>query len=371
MKRTDIYIRTLACWACYALALFGCSNGEELTPVTPDETRGLTVTFNVNNEARTATGGTAQIVYPVEEGAVLMGEQHTTDVFLYIFQGTGNEASYVACENVGWREHFGADLPVHTEDSRMTYTIQHPNFLYNVPYTLLAVGLSENAKNVYGFPDALGGDITLGEAKAALASGQSCNGINVSEIYVGTADFMPGSGRETEIELWRRVAGVAGYFCNVPSSLNGQAVQTLRISLYTKQNTQLPLLEQQQSPLFMDYIESPTTESDGEVLVEIPVTEFGTNKKVEGGAYVLPMPAPAGQRSYTLCVELVAANGTVLETRRAKLPEGDELDPGITGVVRASLTQRVPIAFPLWQTISMLWEARRILSTCKAMGQIL
>lgn len=347
MKRITAFIRTLACCALSALLLPGCGGDEGLNPGTSEGTRGLTVTFSVNNEAKTATGDMADIVYPTGQDSegLYIGKQHTTDVFLYIFQGTGSEATCVACENVGWSEYFGSNLPEHT--AQMPYEIQYDGFLYNVPYTLLAVGLSEGAKTVYAFPESIADETTLGEAKAALAEGQTCDGINTSEIYVGTAEFTPLSGEEVTVELWRRVAGVAGYFKNVPRSIGGTTVAALRIALYDKQNTALPLLERPQAPVFQDYIESKTEEANGDVLVCIPVTEFGIDKKVSGGAYVLPAPAPSGTDVWTLRIELVDAEGTVLDSRRAKLPEGDELDSGITGGGTGIIDTESAYRFPI------------------------
>ena len=350
MKRITAFIRTLACCALSALLLPGCGGDEGLNPGTSEGTRGLTVTFSVNNEAKMATGGTADIVYPTgpDGDGLYIGEQHTTDVFLYIFQGTGSDATCVACENVGWSEHFSSKLPVTTEDSQMPYEIQYDGFLYNVRYTLLAVGLSKDAKTVYGFPGAIEkGKTTLGEAKAELAEGQTCDGINRSEIYVGTAEFTPLSGEEVTVNLWRRVAGVAGYFKNVPRSIKGKPVVGLRIALYDKQNTALPLLEREQAPVFQDYIDSRTKDEDGDVLVYIPVKEFGIDKEVNGGAYVLPAPAPSGTGNWTLRIELVDKDGNVLDSRRAKLPEGDELDSGITGGGTGIIDTESAYRFPI------------------------
>lgn len=348
MKRITAFIRTLACCALSALLLPGCGGDEGLNPGTSEGTRGLTVTFSVNNEAKTATGGTADIVYPTETEGVYIGEQHTTDVFLYIFQGTGSEATCVARENVGWSEYFSSKLPVTTEDSQMPYEIKYKDFLYNVRYTLLAVGLSKDAKTVYGFPGAIEiGKTTLGEAKAELAEGQTCNGINTSEIYVGTAEFTPLSGEEVTVNLWRRVAGVAGYFKNVPRSIDGKDVAALRIALYDNQNTALPLLEREQAPVFKDYIDSRTTDEDGNVLVNIPIsTELGIEDVVSGGAYVLPAPAPSGAVDWTLRIELVDSEGNV-HSRRAKLPEGDGLDPGITGGGTGIIDTESAYRFPI------------------------
>ena len=351
MKRITAFIRTLACCALSALLLPGCGGDEGLNPGTSEGTRGLTVTFSVNNEAKMATGGTADIVYPTgpDGDGLYIGEQHTTDVFLYIFQGTGSDATCVACENVGWSEHFSSKLPVTTEDSQMPYEIQYDGFLYNVRYTLLAVGLSKDAKTVYGFPEAIVNEkTTLGEAKAELAAGQTCDGINASEIYVGTAEFTPLSGEEVTVNLWRRVAGVAGYFKNVPRSINRKDVAALRIALYDKQNTALPLLEREQAPVFKDYIDRRTEETNGNVLVNIPISsELSIEDVVSGGAYVLPAPAPSGTGNWTLRIELVDKDGNVLNFRRAKLPEGDKLDPGITGGGTGIIDTESAYRFPI------------------------
>lgn len=349
MKRISTSIRTLACCALSALLLPGCGSDEGLNPGTSEGTRGLTVTFSVNNEAKTATGDMADIVYPTGQDSegLYIGKQHTTDVFLYIFQGTGSEATCVACENVGWSEYFGSNLPEHT--AQMPYEIKYDGFLYNVRYTLLAVGLSKDAKTVYGFSGAIDDKTTLGEAKAELAEGQTCDGINTSEIYVGTAEFTPLSGKEVKVELWRRVAGVAGYFKNVPRSIDRKDVAALRIVLYDNQNTALPLLEREQAPVFKDYIDSKTEKANGDVLVNIPIsTELGIEDVVSGGAYVLPAPAPSGTVDWTLRIELVDKDGNVLDySRRAKLPEGDGLDPGITGGGTGIIDTESAYRFPI------------------------
>ena len=68
----------------------------------------------------------------------------------------------------------------------------------------------------------------------------------------------------------------------------------------------------------------------------------------------MPIPSPDNNpdvtgesKDYTLCIELVAEDGTVLRRQRAMLPEGDELDPGITGggtgIIDSESAYRYPI----------------------------
>ena len=349
MKKIGIYSLT-----CLAL-LTGCIADEMPSGNTAGE--GPTIVLNLSNEAKTADGSTANITYPELGGdGTIIGTQHAQTVYLYTFEGSGNEAECVYYEEVPWKEYFtqnGGTLPEHT--AWMRYKLRYTGFEANRPYTLMGVGLSKGAENVYGFPNAIKTKtdtepgITLGEAIASLASGQTCDGIRASEIYVGTVDYKT-SQYDTRIDLYRRVAGVMGYFKNAPRNIDGTDVTALRISLYTEQNTKMPLVEREQSPTFQDFIPSKTDEKDGQVLVKIPLDkeqDFGATKVVSGGAYVLPAAAPADASPYTLSIEAVDENGTVLKTWRAKLPEGDELDPGITGGGTGIIDSESAYRFPI------------------------
>ena len=283
MKKKLIYPLT-----CLAL-LTGCTDNEATHGIPADERP--SIVLNLSNEAKTADGSTANITYPeLGEDGTIIGTQHAQTVYLYIFEGSGNNAECVSYEDVGWNEHFtqnGGTLPEHT--AQMRYKLQYTGFQPNTTYTLMGVGLSDGAETVYGFPNALQTGATLGEAIASLASEQTCDGIRTSEIYVGTVEYKTNQ-YDTRIELFRRVAGVMGYFKNVPSNIGETSVSALRISLYAKQNTQMPLVEREQSPTFRDFIDSPTNEADGQVLVSIPLgtDDFGATKVVSGGSYVLP-----------------------------------------------------------------------------------
>ena len=361
--------------ACLALLLASCNNdGGDFSDGTHTGNRNaVSVTFSLSSAVKSATGELMNnVVYPTATEDILVGEQHTKTVYLYIFQGQGEEGTCVACENVGWEDYFGDGLPVHTDESKMTYEIAYEGFQYGIPYTLMAVGLSEGAETVYGFPDGIttGQEGTpgtkLGEAAAILQQGQTTEGIRSSEVYVGRTDFALGSATTPTIELFRRVAAVAGYFKNIPEQLRHPDTQaltnvtTLRLALYTQQNTRLPLVERAQSPVFRDFIDSPA-EPGSEVLASMDLTggnyfTAAENGDIASGAcYLLPIPSPddnpeditGESKDYTLCIELVAEDGTVLRRQRAMLPEGDELDPGITGggtgIIDSESAYRYPI----------------------------
>ena len=54
-----------------------------------------------------------------------------------------------------------------------------------------------------------------------------------SEIFAGSADaeVMAQGGTRVSIEMTRKVAGVLGYFKNVPQVLNGSTVKYLRLKV--------------------------------------------------------------------------------------------------------------------------------------------
>lgn len=140
-----------------------------------------------------------------------------------------------------------------------------------------------------------------------------------------------------------------GFFRNVPSAIDGQPVDALRLSLYTKQNTKMPLVERQQTPVFLDYIDSPSVDADGQVLFSLPLSDAnpGVDEKISGGGYVLPAAAPPGIDDYTLRIEAVDAAGNVLHYWRAKLPEDDDLDQGNTGGGTGIIDTESAFRFPI------------------------
>lgn len=171
--------------------------------------------------------------------------------------------------------------------------------------------------------------------------------------------FNPENHIATRITLRRRVAGVAGWFKNVPAEVAAPLTQgvtdrrlsKLRIALYTAQNTVLPLIKRQQKPDFEDFIASASSAADATTLVEIPITPDNTSKGIEqtftGGSFVLPIPAPADKEKYTLRIELVNKEGQVLDVRRAKLPKNDELDHGSTGGGTGIIDTESAYRFPI------------------------
>lgn len=328
----------------FALALVlavGCSEKDD--PEVPGGNEGIEtiITFRVTKE-------------PVASRATLPGsqnEQHVRDVQLYIFNGTGDNAVCVASENIGWAEHFGNPLP--TDSEEMTYRVKYKGFTAGSPYTFLAVGVDDNAGSTYGLPaGVVVNSTTLSGAVATLAGGDSnWKAMRMSELFAGNTVLTPDQkGFSGRVELKRRVAGVMGWFTNVPSQIGATATSAIRITLYTLQNKSVTLVPLSQSLVFKDYVNSPLGGSTGgNVLVEIPIPAGTTSSsKLYGGTYVLPVPAPpvVNSNDYSVKIEIVDAGGNVLYTQRMKLSANDVLDPTTssgTGIIDTEGVYRYPI----------------------------
>lgn len=347
-----ILVYRLPLWAaclCGWLLWGSCSSEDEvLSSVSP--TDGVTVEVELSTRVQNANDDL--VTYPDDN---LVGTQHATTVMIYFFKGTDESAEYCGSyENIGWKEHFEAigDTKPHTKS--MTYRLTH-KLEKDIPYQFLAVGTNDEGTAAFEFPFTT--RTTLAEAIGQLKE-KSAEAIRRSEIYIGTAVYEPQKHSATHITLHRRVAGVAGWFTNVPKQVltpvtegvQDKLVASLRLSLYAPQNTKLPLLIRQQKPNFEDYIASAATESDAArtTLVEIQMpAEFTVETKVNGGSFVLPIPAPADRENHTLRLELVNQSGQVLSIRRIKLPKNDDLDHGETGGGTGIIDTESAFRFPI------------------------
>lgn len=278
--------------------------------------------------------------------------QHVNSVQLYIFNGTSDNAVCVASEDVGWTAYFGGTAP--TVTSTLRYRVKYSGLVKDNPYTFLAVGTDDTSRTTYGFPASIQvNSTTLGNAIATLAGTEATTWTSMrqSEFFAGSTVLTPSSyGTQGNVNLWRRVAGVMGWFNNVPTLVGPTTVSNIRITLYTQQNKRVPLLQRSQTPVFKDYIASPLAASTGgQVLVQIPVPAGTLPITVlSKGSYVLPIPAPAAVNlnDYTLKVELTDTSGNVLSSKRVTLSGTDDSNSstgGGTGVIDPQGVYRFPI----------------------------
>lgn len=311
--------------ACLATA--GCGQEDMPTPDTPDDSRPQVVlTFSASPGLTTRT----QLLGPEYL-------QHVQTMHLYIFNGTGDDAPCVAYEEVDWT---GLAAPEGKPGVSKNHKVQYKDFAVGQPYTFIAVGLDDRSGDTYGLPGAVQVDqTTLATAKAVLdiANSKTREDIAVSELFGGSLVLTPvAAGQITgTIKLDRRVAGVFGYFKNIPMQVKGEKVASLRIELYKPQNKSIWLTAKPTKE--EDVIMEPITNTDdNKILVEIPLTEadFEKEKVLSKGSYVLPMKAPTTE-DCTLLVTLADANGKRLQERKVKYQLDDKISDtsGGTGII--------------------------------------
>lgn len=342
------WLHLCSLFLCTGLLTTACSNNIE------EASGGMASTAPVIQvEVSTSTLNANDHLVDYPDTTTLMGTQHVTHVMLYIFKGSDETAEYCGqFEEVKWKEH----------SAQMNHRLK-TQLERNTPYQFLAVGTNDEGHETFNVPlnpSAEGQKgTTLTEALGKLKETATVQKIRRSEIFVGLKAYHPENHIATRITLRRRVAGVAGWFKNVPAEVAAPLTQgvtdrrlsKLRIALYTAQNTVLPLIKRQQKPDFEDFIASASSAADATTLVEIPITPDNTSKGIEqtftGGSFVLPIPAPADKEKYTLRIELVNKEGQVLDVRRAKLPKNDELDHGSTGGGTGIIDTESAYRFPI------------------------
>ena len=352
--------------------LLGASCSKENEPVQTVE--GVTVTIAAQSDLQTRTS------LPVydgnlnqDDGHEIKGKQHVTDVYLYIYEMNKerNDGECKARFNVGWKEHFGTDIP--TETAEMQYTFAY-TFTVGKIYRLVAVGVDgaeskdvmqdydgKNSILTYGLPESIeiGSKLTN---PIMLQKDKTPTDMAHSEFFTGFVDFTPKSesGKNIgKINLWRRVAGLQVCLNQIP-----QEVERVRILLYNSQNTQVKLLPSAPTASgITDYITSPyggdSFNEEGRVLMDKTFTEDDLVKPESGSgiapgaptykcsmtAFMLPVNIPDRELyDYTLVAEFVTTSitgivGTSKKVRLTKpwqnsdgLDFEDETDIG-TGII--------------------------------------
>lgn len=254
--------------------------------------------------------------------------QHVSTVYLYIFEGTDAAATCVTYEDVNWPYWENAQNGLNTLEYK--YRVKYAAFDAEKEYTFVAIGLDntktasetkvDNSMKTYGLTLQTNNPIDkkLGELQVAVQTGCTRTDIAQSEWFAGslvlTGEQILTAKAET-LNLYRRVAGVMGYFKDIP-----KGVEKLQICLYQPQNKEAWVLPQPaENGVFKDYVESPAVDSDDQnadtwkVLVEIDL-ESGIEGSGygQGGSYVLPAQASTTAEETTLSLKLIGRNTTLI-----------------------------------------------------------
>lgn len=346
MQKIKIISKCLFAGLLSAGLMTGCKNDTPMN-MASDESRQF-ISLNLNTDVDVLSA-------PAND------KQHVQNVMLYILKAdlTTDKYTCVSCEDVGWSDFFGSNLPDDTAE--MNYrlnTVLDPM----AAYTFLAVGYeaqlvyqiqTENGTVLFD-ETATTETFTLEELKASLLSGKTKNDIAANELFTGQLSVTTNENGEipegSVVELRRRVAGISACFKFENFS---EMPGTVAVMLYADQNRSVPVLKRiWQEPFFTDYIDSPLASSgdvNNQCLLKMDVKDESNQWKTDAqSVYVLPIPAPeyGNAVNYTLAVVVYNQEGEIIATKRAALAVDGELifntDLG-TGIVDDESFYRYPI----------------------------
>lgn len=199
----------------FSVAFAGCAKDSLNSPEMPEapgvkqeETAG-----NVVFELSTVT----QMIETRGNGAPLYSQdasQNVTQVLVHVFKNNGTNYLYVKTFDIsGWA--------LGTAFKR--YTVDPSQALPAGDYKFLAVG--RDATDLYQMAS-LNTTSRIEDATASIV-----NSGDEYEIFAGMTPYViTGEGARVSIVMTRKVAGVMGYFKNVPQELNGSTVKYLRLT---------------------------------------------------------------------------------------------------------------------------------------------
>lgn len=221
-------------------------------------------------------------------------ENHVSKMTIYIYKGTGEEAKYVAMEEVsGWTP----------EQNSLTYKLTTA-LVQGADYTLLGVGMDEASVNTYDVSVMEGQ--TLGNTYATLKNEKTPADMAQSEFFTGTVSFT-NNGKHTVMEdlvLKRRVAGVMLYVKDIPQKLVSPAdnsecqVTDVYVKLGQNQKSSVRLWRNSEDINWKEPDgQSEAQEEDSRTLLHLDLSSF---IQTEGDYYEITPPAESGLLANTL-----------------------------------------------------------------------
>ena len=313
-----------------AMLVYGCSENDTPPLEEPSDSRySIAITVKNNSLASTRTA-------VVDPGEDIYGKQHATRVQLYIYKQENEDYTCVASEDISWKHLDGAMTGLDTR--QQGYRTKYQDYEDGTQYMFLAVGFDDtftgtsdsptfqNANSVaaYGNP---GSVATIGkklsEEHFKLQNGANINLIAQSELFAGSETFTKqelkdGTALSRPIILYRRVAGVMGYFKKLPAEIEGTKVAYVKLRLYTPQNKEIWFLPQMpigyDSPdivpdnEYTDFITSGSN-NDAERVIASYEVKPEDNGVFSLSAYLLPIAAGMEIGQSTLELVMTDSNG--------------------------------------------------------------
>ena len=209
-------MRKIILLAVVSMMIFGCSNEKDSLPA--PENGQVFELFAVNEP----TDGVLARNRPLYSQEAI---QEVERVNIYVFQNSGSDYVYLKTYNVpGWTK--GSTF--------MRFTVPDNDKLSAGDYEFLVVG--QEATDNYTLTAPTVGVTKIGAMVATITAPG-----NESEIFAGLqAAMVTSEGVRVSMQMTRKVAGVLGYFKNVPANLNNTTVKYLRL-IVSNADTQVGL----------------------------------------------------------------------------------------------------------------------------------
>lgn len=191
-----------------AMLVTACSNNDDNVPSEPVNVKGLSFELKTVNKMEAGMRAGAPI-YSQE------ATQNVTRVNVYAFKSNGTNYLFVKTFNVtGWT--LGTTTKV--------YDVPEADKLAAGSYKFLAVGQDASDNYTITSPDAT----TKLEDMTASISALG----DEYEIFAGVAQAeVTTAGARVSVSMTRKVAGVLGYFKNIPQTLDTKTVKYLRLGV--------------------------------------------------------------------------------------------------------------------------------------------
>lgn len=329
----------MAILACGLLTFSACSNddafNEDETNVTAGETRNVELTFNFSvNSGEQTRGGR-----PLYSSEAL---QQVNAMKVYVFKKSGED--YVYSEEING-DNFGFNNSTAQGTESHSYTLTDK--LADGTYKFLAVGYEEGYGDTFNALTMTENTTTLSGLLLELKAGQ-----NADEVFSGVSEAVTVNATSTSfnvgVELNRVVAGILGYFKNVPYQIEngGKMVQVKHVLVNViKKGTSAKLEDRSASGAddnkytIIDIDMSGYPQDGDNNWYKVPA-KSGDVATVENsvlqGAYSLPIAAVTGN---TLEVVLTGeSTSTVL--KRFTVKDGEDTDFAIEANHFYSLGQK-------------------------------
>ena len=213
----------MAILACGLLTFSACSNddafNEDETNVTAGETRNVELTFNFSvNSGEQTRGGR-----PLYSSEAL---QQVNAMKVYVFKESGDD--YVYSKEITDDGNFGFNNSTAVGEESHSYTLTDK--LTDGKYKFLAVGYEEGYGTTFKALSMTENTTKLSDLLLELNDSQ-----NADEVFSGVSEAVTVSATSTSfnvgVELNRVVAGILGYFKNVPYQIEneGKMVQVKHV----------------------------------------------------------------------------------------------------------------------------------------------